>query len=689
MEKDYKKIITILKKGKCSFNELKQKLSINPSVLYEQLEELKDCLVIKQKKDLYYYNNEKRGILRVHKSGEYGFIECNNKEYYVPCDNFNGAIDQDYVSFDTSFTSNGMIADVIEFKRNKKHNVIGEVKEIDEKKVFEPYNSIGNMQISLRQGQLNNMPIGAILEVNILNQYDLNGYRGKIVRFLGIVDNKDSDILASIIKNGIPIDYTPEYQEELKNVPTKVTKREMKGRKDLRKKQIFTIDGKNTKDIDDAVGIERLNNGNYKLYISIADVSHYVLENSHIDCEAYKRGTSVYPVNRVYPMFHPDLSNGICSLNPNTDRLALTVELELDKNANIVKGNIYESVINSKKQMTYEEVNKLLEKGLTPHGYSSFKESLLLLNDLSLKLNKKRKSRGCIDFSLPEVEIVENDSGEVTNLNIKKLGRAEDMIEDLMLITNEFVCQKLASCVDVLPYRVHEIPEENKVSYFVDILNYLGMDVEIGDFTSPEAYQKVLKEIEKQPNFQTVLAIALKSFPRAKYSVDNIGHYGLSLNNYTHFTSPIRRYPDLIIHRLVKKHILKKNIALNRDIKESCNHLSNCQVRADKCEREIIRMKLAKYMEDKINQEFVGTVSCVNNNTLFVQLDDSQIEGEILLNSLPIEFKRSENRVYLTFVNECRLGVGDRINVVLKDADHMSGTIIFEYKSEEKQKVKR
>ena len=419
--------------------------------------------------------------------------------------------------------------------------------------------------------------------------------------------------------------------KEVNSLPSEVLVRDLSGRIDLRRELIFTIDGDDTKDIDDAVSLKKLDNGLYELGVHIADVSYYVKQDGEIDKDAFKRGTSVYLVDRVIPMLPHQLSNGICSLNPNTNRLALSCVMKINNKGEVVDYRIFESVICSKKQMTYNNVNKILEENTVPEGYEDFADNLKLMKELSDILRSKMVRRGYLEFDSPEAKILVNEKCEPIDIVLRSQRTGEKLIENFMIVANETVAGFVEDMDLPGIYRVHDKPNPEKLKTFIRFLSLKGysfnMDVnKIKNYS----YQKMLDMFKDKEEGSILSSLAIQTMAKAKYSNVNIGHFGLGSKRYSHFTSPIRRYPDLTLHRLVKDYLRKystKTISKwEKLLPVIADHSSIKEQDSINCERDVEKMKKAQYMEGHIGEVFKGVVSGVCEFGIFVQLENT-VEG--------------------------------------------------------------
>lgn len=487
---------------------------------------------------------------------------------------------------------------------------------------------------------------------------------GKIIEVLGQVGDRYVEIDSIVRQHNLPDSFPRKVRNQVEMIPDKITKSEMKNRLDLRDELIYTIDGDDSKDFDDAVNIKRLDNGNFELGVHIADVTHYVTENSPLDRDALKRATSVYLVDKVIPMLPKKLSNGICSLNPNVDRLTLSVMMEVNDEAKVVDYKIAKTVINSKARMTYTKVSDILEKrdeNLIKE-YAHLLESFKDAEKLAKMLMQKRNKRGAIDFDFEESKIKLSDEGIPVAIEPYERRISNKIIEEFMLLTNEVVAQHYFKLEYPFVYRVHEKPDEEKIlnlGRFVTALGYKN-DLAKGN-VKPMDLQKILKKIDKIDEKQAIGTIMLRSLKQARYSPNCEGHFGLAAEFYSHFTSPIRRYPDLQIHRIIKDDLdgklnEKRKKHYNMILEDVCNQSSTQERVAEVAERDVDDYYKAVYMENKEGQQFAGHISSVTSFGMFIELDNG-IEGLIRVNDLPD---------YYNYVESTQTLVGERTGVIYK-----------------------
>ena len=521
--------------------------------------------------------------------------------------------------------------------------------------------------------------------VKLGKRKDNHTFEGEVLEIIGHKNDPGVDILSIVKKYKIETELPDEVKKELKDIPNEVNDSEIAKRRDLRKEMIFTIDGDDTKDIDDAISISRKNNGNYILGVHIADVSYYVKEGTALDNDAMERGTSVYLVDRVIPMIPHELSNGICSLNPNVDRLAISCVMEFDSHGKQINYEIFESVIKSNIQMTYKNVNKILEENEIPEGYEPYVDTLRMMKDLADILRKSKENKGYIDFEVDEAKILVDKDCVPTEITLRNRGTGEKLIEDFMIAANECVATHIYFMNLPFIYRVHESPKEEKIRSFLGYIGTLGYKVQ-GDLkeNTPKNIQKIIKQLEDKKEFKILSSLLLRSMQKAVYKPVNLGHFGLASKCYTHFTSPIRRYPDTTVHRLLRTYLFNNKLDDNtiRHWEEKlvyiADHSSATERASVDCEREVEDMKMAEYMEKHIGEEFEGMVSSVMSFGMFVELDNL-IEGLVSVKDMKGFFDYSEERMSLT--NEKtkeKYTIGDRVIVKVIRASKEEKTIDFE-----------
>ncbi|WP_010631950.1 ribonuclease R [Sporolactobacillus vineae] len=511
---------------------------------------------------------------------------------------------------------------------------------------------------------------------------------GMITQILGHKNDPGVDILSIIYKHDLPHEYPPEVMAEAEAVPEEISEKDWEGRRDLRNETIVTIDGEESKDLDDAVTVSKLDNGNYRLGVHIADVSYYVTEGSALDAEAYERGTSVYLVDRVIPMIPHRLSNGICSLNPQVDRLTISCEMEIDHEGNVVNHEIFPSVIRSTERMTYTNVRKILnrEDDEVLQRYHDLIPFFDLMAELAKILEKHRHDRGAIDFEFTEAKIIVDENGKPTDVVIRERTEAERLIESFMLAANETVAEHFEKLHLPFLYRVHEEPDEDRLKKFFDFVVNFGYVLKGSpEHVHPATLQSLLEKAKGSPEEAVISTMMLRSMAKARYADQCLGHFGLSTEYYTHFTSPIRRYPDLTVHRLIRKYLFQHHTDQKTQetwkslLPEIARRTSVCEQRAVDAERDTDDLKKAEFMQDKVGETYDGVISGVTNFGLFVELPNT-IEGLVHVSYLTDDYYRysEENMAMIGERSGKMYRIGDKIQVKVLDVNMDESAVDFE-----------
>ena len=512
---------------------------------------------------------------------------------------------------------------------------------------------------------------------------------GKIIEVLGNVNETGVDMLSLIKEHKLPSIFPKQVVEEAKKCGNRIDEQDIKNRIDLRNEVIFTIDGAEAKDLDDAIGIKKLENGNYKLSVHIADVSYYVKPNSLLDQEALIRGTSIYMLGRVIPMLPRELSNGICSLNAGEDRFTLSCTMEIDKNGNVKSSEIYKAVINVTERMTYTDVQKILDNSEVEivKRYEKYIDEFKLMEELALILKQKRLEKGYLNLDIPESKIELDSEGRAINISKYETTFANEIIEQFMLIANETVAEKFFWLDAPFIYRVHETPDYEKVQELNKFLFNFGLKIKANkDNIYPKEFSKILEEIKGKDEEKVVSHLLLRTLKVARYEDINKGHFGIASKYYCHFTSPIRRYPDLFIHRIISKY-LEENYDVNekfieeykKQAEERAKQSSEREKIATKVERESEDIKKAEYMENRIGEKYEGMISSVTSFGVFVELDNT-VEGLIRFEDLGNEyFIYDEDRKRLIGErSNIVYKIGDKVKIRVKDASKLLRTVDFE-----------
>lgn len=693
-------ILNILKNSDRALDvyELQDMLHINDvnqaKELTDELRKLEDEVIVYHSNKNKYMMLEKshlrKGVMRTNKKG-FGFVEIENMDddVYVAVDNMNGAIHDDIVLVEitSKMTLDRLEGRVLKIIKRQVQRYIGEITfdakgkghiKLDDNKI--------KLNIEIPKDKTLNAVDGHKVVVELDKKLNNNlKYEGKVVEIIGHKNDPGVDILSIIYKYNINTVFPDDVKEEVSNINMEVLPEELNGRRDLRSQVIFTIDGDDTKDIDDAISIEKFASGHYKLGVHIADVSYYVKEGSPLDNEAMERGTSVYLVDRVIPMLPHELSNGICSLNPNVDRLAISCVMEFDSSGKQIDYEIFPSVIRSRIQMTYKKVNSILEKNEVPEGYEPYADTLKIMAELASILRKAKVKRGYINFDIDEAKILVDENCKPTEITVRERGTGENLIEDFMIAANECVATHIYFMNLPFIYRVHEVPKEEKIRSFLGFVSNLGYQVP-GDIkdTKPTTMQRILKALEDKPEYKILSSLLLRCMQKAVYRPENLGHYGLASSCYTHFTSPIRRYPDTTVHRLLRTYLFENKID-NSTIRKweeklvyIAEHSSDRERASVDCEREVEDMKMAEYMESHIGEEFEGMISSVTSFGMFVELDNL-VEGLVPLRDMPDFFVYDEDRMTLTGEkSHVKYTIGERVLVKVVRASKEDKTIDFE-----------
>ena len=637
-------IIENVSKRKLSSKELCKIMHIRGedqrAFFFSELKKLEEeGLIYKDDRDYYQDFDEKRlekyqGTVNVNKVG-YGFINTKingkKKKILVKNKDLNGSLDGDIVVVkDVRKAGNyyrGKVEKIIKRKNNTIFEYIGE-------NTFIPYNSLGNIRVVCPKETLKNIVEGNIVLMDVSERERNETYDGTIKRVIGHKDDPDASMKAIAESKGFHLDFSKKAKEELKQIPDYVLEEELEGRKDLRDEIIFTIDGRDTKDMDDAVGIKK-DGDNYILTVSIADVSHYIKKGMALDVEANERGTSLYMADAVVPMLPHQLSNGICSLNPNVDRLTKTVEITISPRGKIVNYDIYHSVINSKKKMAYEDVNKILIDGENVEGYEPFIKDLQTMRELTEILINQRKNRGNIDFASNELKI--NEEEEEISFEKRRQEIGERIVENFMILANEIVTQHYSYMSLPFVYRVHGGPNDDGLVETLKFLKEEGLcngnanklinKINNGTYKSRDL-REFIDNFKGTENYELISHYILTNMSRAKYSNVNEKHYGLALDFYTHFTSPIRRYPDLIVHRLIDEYLdLEKAYDMAPMIEDElsaiCLHSSIKERDADSAEEEHLELVMAKAASHLVGQAFVGQITHIGPCGMNIKLDNN------------------------------------------------------------------
>ena len=633
-----------------------------------------------------------KGIFISNEKG-FGFVEVEGEEedYFIPEKNIGGAFHHDTVlvavePFSTGKRKEGKVIKVLS------HEISEVVGYFQKNKSF-GYVLPDNNRISSDIYIPGKYTMGAVQGHKVVVKITDYGSKdrkpeGKVIEILGHVNDPGVDILSIVKGYNIPCEYPKEVMEQIENIPEEVQEKDKEDRLDIRDWQTVTIDGEDAKDLDDAITLKK-EDGIYTLGVHIADVSHYVVENSPLDKEAKERGTSVYLVDRVIPMLPHKLSNGICSLNQGVDRLALSCIMKINENGEVIDHQVAETVVNVDRRMTYTAVNEIItnKNPDTMNEYSELVPMFQLMAELSSIIREKRYGRGAIDFDFPECKITLDEKGYPVSIKPYDRNAATKIIEDFMLMANETIAEYYFWQQIPFVYRNHEKPDSDRMKQLSLFITNFGYHVKMSkDEVHPKELQKLLKSIEGTPEEAMISRVTLRSMKRAEYTPECLGHFGLAAKYYCHFTSPIRRYPDLFIHRIISKY-LENDFNVSEDFKEKysvlAHDVASCsserEKEATKVEREAEKLKKAEFMESHIGEEFEGIVSSVTSFGMFVELE-STVEGLVRFCDMGNEyFEYDENNKILIGENTGKTyKVGDRVNIKVKNASKELRQIDFE-----------
>lgn len=651
MKEDILKILKPVHEAKTAM-EINDLLNLHSANEYrelcEALEELvQEYIVFKTKKDKYILLDNcpglKIGKLSLNKKG-YGFVILDREEdLYIPEDMINGATHDDVVLAEITRQGVKREGKVIRVIKRDLHDMVGEIVLYHDKFRLKLDDEKKDLIIILTKESTKNCVEGHKVLVRLVKQLADKKYLGEVSKILGHKDDPGVDILSIAYKYQIDPDFGSDVEQELEDIPMEVDSIYLAGRKDFTNEVIFTIDSAHTKDIDDAIGLT-MEGKNYVLGVHIADVSHYVKENTALGDAAYERGTSSYLADTVIPMIPHKLSNGICSLNEGVIRLTMSCVMTFNPSGEVISYDICPSYIKSSKKMTYEAVNDILMRDKVAEGYEPYVDTLKKMNELAHILQKRSVEKGYIDFDLDEARIVQDENGHAIDVVVDEREDGEKLIESFMIAANEAVASHIYNMELPFIYRVHGKPNSEKIDDFVNLVKLLGYELKTKttDLT-PKSMQNMLMELDEKPEFKILSSLLLRSMKKAEYSKDNIGHFGLASKAYTHFTSPIRRYPDLTVHRLLKKYLVEQDFSmstisyLEQNLVDVAAHSSERERAADEAERDVNDMKMAEYMESHIGEEFEGVISTVTNFGFFVELPNL-IEGLVPVKSLKGDF---------------------------------------------------
>lgn len=624
------------------------------------------------------------------------YVTDNNTIFFVDSKDINGALDFDKVIFrPNEKNKTARVEKIIERQNNI---VVAEVISTINGKILSTINTPEKVNIHIRQGELEKYYDGDRLVVNVESYSTPNEIKGKIIEKLGNKKEPNIEEVTIAASRGFTTKYSKEYLDELAAIPDKVTDEDIKGRLDLRNDVIFTIDSESTKDMDDAISIKVLDNGNYQLGVHIANVSHYIKKGSAIYEDAIKRGNSAYFANSVIPMLHFDISNGICSLNEDVDRLTKSCIMEINKKGKVVNYYITDSVIHSKKKMTYEDINKIFEDGVIISEYLPYYDSLKILKELTTILKEKHEKDGYIAFASNEIKTIVDNNDETLGFKNIHQGIGQEMVEYSMIAANETVAGHVFWMRLPFIYRIHNEPREKRIEEAMEIAKKIGYRFsKIKDMGGSHLLQQVIKQLSVKEEFQALSQFFVKTMPRALYSTENIGHFALALDFYTHFTSPIRRGCDLIVHELLD--LYDKDISyvnfeeLEDELAIISEHISYTERQADMVEYEINVLRMVKYMRENIGKTYKARIHDITPLNVQIVLENN------VIGTVPIDFVGGGGFYYMDASKSLKRGkstycIGNNVICTVINIDEEDRTVICSIdrnltREHTKQKVKK
>lgn len=624
------------------------------------------------------------------------YVTDNNTIFFVDSKDINGALDFDKVIFRPN--EKNKTARVEKIIERQNDIVVAEVISTTNGKILSTINTPEKINIHIRQGELEKYYDGDRLVVNVESYSTPNEIKGKIIEKLGNKKEPNIEEVTIAASRGFTTKYSKEYLDELATIPDKVTDEDIKGRLDLRNDVIFTIDSESTKDMDDAISIKVLDNGNYQLGVHIANVSHYIKKGSAIYEDAIKRGNSAYFANSVIPMLHFDISNGICSLNEDVDRLTKSCIMEINKKGKVVNYYIADSVIHSKKKMTYEDINKIFEDGVITSEYLPYYDSLKILKELTMILKEKHEKDGYIAFASNEIKTIVDNNDETLGFKNVHQGIGQEMVEYSMIAANETVAGHVFWMRLPFIYRIHNEPKEKRIEEAMEIAKKIGYRFsKIKDMGGSHLLQQVIKQLSVKEEFQALSQFFVKTMPRALYSTENIGHFALALDFYTHFTSPIRRGCDLMVHELLD--LYDKDISyvnfeeLEDELAIISEHISYTERQADMVEYEINALRMVKYMRENIGKTYKARIHDITPLNVQIVLENN------VIGTVPIDFVGGGGFYYMDASKSLKRGkstycIGNNVICTVIDIDEEDRTVICSIdrnltREHAKQKVKK
>lgn len=699
MEED---ILKVIENSKQSGIRLEDVVGKFKSINEEEIE----CEVSLLEKEGRIYKNCDGYYIALDKDLKIGTLYCshkgrryvtdNNAIFFVDSKDINGAFDFDKVIFRPN--EKNKTARVEKIIERQNDIVVAEVISTTNGKILSTINTPEKVNIHIRQGELEKYYDGDRLVVNVESYSTPNEIKGKIIEKLGNKKEPNIEEVTIAASRGFTTKYSKEYLDELAAIPDKVTDEDIKGRLDLRNDVIFTIDSESTKDMDDAISIKVLDNGNYQLGVHIANVSHYIKKGSAIYEDAIKRGNSAYFSNSVIPMLHFDISNGICSLNEDVDRLTKSCIMEINKKGKVVNYYITDSVIHSKKKMTYEDINKIFEDGVIISEYLPYYDSLKILKELTTILKEKHEKDGYIAFASNEIKTIVDNNDETLEFKNVHQGIGQEMVEYSMIAANETVAGHVFWMRLPFIYRIHNEPREKRIEEAMEIAKKIGYRFsKIKDMGGSHLLQQVIKQLSVKEEFQALSQFFVKTMPRALYSTENIGHFALALDFYTHFTSPIRRGCDLMVHELLD--LYDKDISyvnfeeLEDELAIISEHISYTERQADMVEYEINALRMVKYMRENIGKTYKARIHDITPLNVQIVLENN------VIGTVPIDFVGGGGFYYMDASKSLKRGkstycIGNNVICTVINIDEEDRTVICSIdrnltREHTKQKVKK
>ncbi len=671
------------------YKRLGKSNNVSFQVFTKALYELeKDGLVVKNKKgmiDLTENMGYKIGVLDLKQAG-YGFIKLedqNHPDIFIPASKTNSAMDKDtcMVKISKEKYGNRFEGEIVKVVKRNFDVITGEY---FQGAVFIKSNP-QNIIFKVKKNQELSLKDHTLVKAKVLRTTSSFSFEVSVIEVLGEMNDPNIDLIEVVSAYDLRTEFPEEVLLQARSIPSEIQTNQKTTRRDLRNDIIFTIDGDDTRDIDDAISIKLIENGLYLLGVHIADVSYYVTKNSPLDQEAYLRGTSVYFPNQVIPMLPKELSNGICSLNPQVDRYTITCSMEITKQGEVVNYEIYPSIIKSRYQMTYKNVNKILEgDNILSQKYNDIVPSITTMNDLAHILHHIRTKKGSINFETIEPKILFNDKGGVSDILIRERGVSEGIIEEFMLVANQVIASHFDNAELPFIYRIHELPDSDKLENLFALAKELHYIPHIPNPITHHDLQALLAKVENTKYEKVINTLMLRSMAKAKYSEENIGHYGLAFDDYTHFTSPIRRYPDLIVHRYIRDYLFLEKvdvISINEKIEELPNiakQTSLTERNAMLAEREVVDIKKAEYMESHLLETFEGVISALTRFGMFVELPNT-VEGLVHISTFKEAVEFIEDKmIYLGISSRIEYTIGTVVTIKVVNVSKSLGRIDFE-----------